>query len=316
MLPRRPERFLVAGNTVFDILVRPVEQVGWNATAFVESIAQQLGGNGANTSYALARMGARVQLLAWIGRDLFGGAAMDKLAEAGVDLSVVVRSESPTATSVVLVNPNGDRAFLQQPGISREAFPEPVDFAPSPGAHFHLGNPFSLPRMRRHAAATLQRAREAGWTTSLDAAWDAMGEWTTVMDPCLPWIDLLFVNEDECRRLSREQDPDRGAAFFQAAGVGQVVVKTGAAGCRIYTRDQRLLLDGFRVECVDTTGAGDVFAGVYLAALSRGLTDAEAGRMANAAGARCVERLGAVTGVCGWDELESWAEKQSAPEPR
>ncbi|MCX6619895.1 MAG: carbohydrate kinase family protein, partial [Acidobacteria bacterium] len=223
MLPRRPAGFLVAGNVVFDILVRPVSELTWNSSTFVESIGQQLGGNGSNTSFALARLGAPARLVAWVGNDLFGNLAVDKLREAGVDLSVLRRGDSLTATSVALVNPSGARAFLQQPGISHVAFREPLEFTPElvgQATHFHLGNPFSLPLMRRQAAATLGRARQCGLTTSLDTAWDAMGEWTAVIDPCLPYIDLLFVNEDESRRLSREEDPERAAAFFQSRGVG------------------------------------------------------------------------------------------------
>lgn len=309
MLPRQPSAFLVAGNVVYDVLVRPVSELHWNSTTFVESIGQQLGGNGSNTSFALARLGAPARLVAWVGNDLFGGQAVRKLEEAGVDLTALRRLDEPTATSVVLVHPAGARAFLQQPGISRQAFAEPLEFTPNlvgDATHFHLGNPFSLPMMRRHAAETLRRARGYGLTTSLDAAWDAMGEWNAITDPCLPYIDLLFVNEEECRRLSGEVDPERAAAHFQSRGTGDVVVKMGGEGCRIFSAGGTIALPAFPVECVDSTGAGDVFAGAYLAALSRGANHAEAGRIANAVGALSVGKLGAVTGLLGWEETLDW----------
>ncbi|MCX6622142.1 MAG: carbohydrate kinase family protein, partial [Acidobacteria bacterium] len=65
-------------------------------------------------------------------------------------------------------------------------------------------------------------------------------------------------------------------------------------------------------ECVDSTGAGDVFAGAYLAALWRGADDREAGRRANAVGALSVQQLGAVTGVLGWEETGQWMAAHSA----
>ncbi len=315
MLARKPEGFLVAGNVVFDVLVRPVSELTWNSSTFVESIGHQMGGNGSNTSYTLAKLGALARLVAYIGNDLFGSFAEARLREAGVDLSTIQRLDSPTANSVVLVHPSGARAFLQQPGISRLAFPEPLEFddALVGGAtHFHLGNPFSLPLMRRHAGETLRRARARGLTTSLDAAWDAMGEWRTVTDPCLPYIDLLFVNDDEARRLSGETDLDAAARYFQSCGTGDVVVKLGAAGCNIFTREEPLAIPAFPVECVDSTGAGDVFAGAYLAALWRGAGDGEAGLQANAAGALSVERLGAVTGVLGWEPMQEWIARHTS----
>lgn len=309
MLGGRPEGFLVAGNVVLDILVQPVSEVKWNGSVHVESISYQMGGNGSNTSYTLAMLGAPARLAAYLGNDRFGELTAEKLRQAGVETSFIRRLDAPTATSVVLVDPSGARAFLHQPGVSRLAFPEPIEFNDSfvgEATHFHLANPFSLPRMRRHAAETLRRAKDRGLTTSLDAAWDAMGEWGKVTDPCLSYIDLLFVNEDEARRLSGEAGPAAAARYFQSRGTGGVVVKTGAAGCLIFADGRESAVPAFPVECVDSTGAGDVFAGAYLAALWRGADDVEAGRQANAAGALAVEKLGAVTGVLGWEPMQDW----------
>lgn len=315
MLPRRPAGFVVAGNVVFDVLVRPVSELKWNASAHVESIGEQMGGNGSNTAYTLAKLGAPVCLAAYLGKDWRGEFAAGKLREAGVDLGRVRHMEAATATSVVLVHPSGARMFLHEPGVSRLAFPEPLEFDDElvgRATHFHLANPFSLQRMRQHAAETLRRARARGLTTSLDAAWDAMGEWGRVTDPCLAFIDLLFVNEDEARRMSGCTDPDAAARYFQSHGTGDVVVKMGAGGCLVYTDAGRLAIPGFPVECVDSTGAGDVFAGAWLAALWRGAGDAEAARQANAAGALAVEKQGAVTGVLGWEPMQEWIARHGA----
>ncbi len=107
---------LCCGNIVFDVLVRPVSELRWNTTHWVESVRHTMGGNGANTAYAAAILGARVKLLGWVGNDPAGAMLLEKLAGAGVDVSAVRRSSAPTAATVSLVNPQGDRFLLHSPG--------------------------------------------------------------------------------------------------------------------------------------------------------------------------------------------------------
>ena len=179
-----PRRFICAGNLVMDILVRPVEEIRFGQTQWVDSIEQHMGGNGANTSYTLGKLGAPVQLHGWVGQDAFGAEISARLLGAGVELSPLTSSESEgTASTVVLVRAGGDRAFLHRPGVSREAFPEPLAFAPQPGTHFHLANLFALPKLRQTAVETLRAARAAGCSTSLDTGWDARSEWLGVLGP-------------------------------------------------------------------------------------------------------------------------------------
>jgi sugar/nucleoside kinase (ribokinase family) len=71
---------ICSGNICFDILVRPVDRIEWNRTIWVDSIEQQLGGNGSNTSYTLALLGVPVKLLGMVGQDAFGDQLLAVLA--------------------------------------------------------------------------------------------------------------------------------------------------------------------------------------------------------------------------------------------
>ena len=75
---------VVAGNLVEDVVARPVGEIAWGATAWVESIEHHLGGNGANTSYTLATLGVPVRLRGAVGKDEAGGRVLAMLASAGV----------------------------------------------------------------------------------------------------------------------------------------------------------------------------------------------------------------------------------------
>lgn len=299
-----PGGVLCCGNSVMDILVRPVDRIAWNTTTWVEAVEQHMGGNGANTAYAAARLGAPVRLLSAVGRDAFGDQLLGRLDSVGIDLQHVERTPAATPVSVALVNSAGDRLFLHCVGGGADAFAEPPIFdAPltSGITHFHLANLFALPGLRRHAGEMLRRARAAGLSTSVDTGWDSLGRWLEDLAPCLPHTDLLFANEDEAQRLG-------GAARLLAGGVHTVVVKLGPRGCGILGPGAELRVPAFDVPVTDTTGAGDCLAGAFLAALHRGLPHAEAARLANAAAALAIQHLGATAGLRSWDETRVWIE--------
>ena len=314
MLKAAPRGILCCGNIVIDVLVRPVEQFNWGTTTWVDSIEQNLGGNGANTAYTLGKLGVPVRLLGMVGQDPFGEQALSILKSGGVDLSFVGRSKAATATSLCPVNSAGNRLFMHRVGSSAEVFPEPVEFTPAMLAgmsHFHLANVFALPQMRRRAPESLRNAREAGLTTSLDTGWDARGRWLEDIEGCLPFIDLLFLNQDEARMLSGSADPDEAARRMQALGASDVVIKLGPLGCAVFTANGVNRFGGFQVEVVDTTGAGDCFVGGFLAAVSEGCGYPDAARFANAVGALSVQKLGAINGVRTRAETEAWMRAHS-----
>ena len=297
---RIPGGILVSGNLVQDIVVSPIEEVRFGGTVWVERMEEHMGGNGANTSFAAALLGAHVKLIGMVGCDPFGRAIRERLSQ--VDLSLLLTGEGATASSVVLVRQDGARAFLHRPGVSHEAFASGFGFTASVVegcSHYHLANPFSLPHVRAIAGRFLADAHGLGLTTSLDTAWDSKNEWMKVLEPCLPYLNLLFVNEDEARLLTGSADPQIAAAAF---GVPSVVVKLGARGCLVYDGGVYAEYPAFPVKVVDTTGAGDCFAGGFLAGLAHGFAVGRAARLANAVGALSVSRLGSTAGLMGLNE--------------
>jgi sugar/nucleoside kinase (ribokinase family) len=292
------------------VVTRPVERFTWGTTCWVDEVAQHLGGNGSNTAYALGMLGASVRLMGMVGADASGERVLAILRSAGVDLSLVGRSRASTTTTVVLVRPDGERMFFHQVGSSAEVFPEPVELTADllqGAARFHMANVYALPAMRRSAPETMRRAKAAGLATSLDTGWDARGRWLADLEGCLPHVDLMFLNRDEARMLSGCEDPEQAARRMQSLGAGDVVIKLGAEGCAIFPKSGAVLrIAGFRIDVVDTTGAGDCFAGGFLAGLMEGMGYEEAARLANAAGAMSASSLGAVTGIRDRRATEEW----------
>ncbi|MBL8239286.1 MAG: carbohydrate kinase family protein [Bryobacterales bacterium] len=280
---------LVAGNLVYDWIAGPVSELAWEQTTWPESFATGIGGNGATTAYAAARLGAPVRLVTARGDDAHGAICDERLASAGVERVYLPGLTGGTAVTMGVFRPGGARALIHRPGVLVEAF-QNVSSLRLFGAGvswLHIGNPFAVPGLRRHAASYLREARDAGWTTSLDLGWDRLGEWMRVVGPCLPYCDWLFANAAEAQALGPFESP------------ATVVIKRGAGGCTV----NGVSVPGVPVNAVDSTGAGDSFCGAFIAAAMRGLEPLAAARVANAYGAQSVSAAGATTALQGWDSV-------------
>lgn len=298
-----PGRVVVCGNVVFDISARPVKEVRWEATTLIDEVEQQLGGNGGSTSYTLAQLGIPVTFATLTGRDAAAEFVLGRLSAAGVDLSLVQRVDAPTSIAISLIRANGERALLYRLGAASESF-EPFDF-PTDASHFHISAVYRMRDLRRRAPELLKRAREAGLRTSVDTQWDTEGEWLPVLAPSLPFCDFTLMNEDEARMLTGCGEPEAAAVRLRDMGATNIVIKLGARGC--WANGE--WIPGYRVAAVDTTGAGDCFAGGFIAGLERGLSVPESARFANAVGAMAVRRIGATAGVLDWESTVQWMEE-------
>jgi ribokinase len=224
------------------------------------------GGQGANVAAWLAVLGAPVAFVGRVGDDPAGRASVAALAGLGVDVRVEIDPERPTGCCVVIVEPDGERSMLPDPGANDApvVLPEEVLVA---GDHLHVAG-YSLLRAGSRAGAldALERARAAGLTTSLDPSSAALLRPGTFAGL---HVDLLRANADEALALTGEADPAVAAGALRELG-REVVVTLGADGA--------LWTDGTAVEwvpaepavVVDTTGAGDAFAAGLLAARADG----------------------------------------------
>lgn len=303
---------LVAGNLVLDQLLWPVEKIRWDATVWVEKLVRSIGGNGANTSYTLAKLGMPVMLEGAVGEDAEAEEILRMLREVGVQLERVRRVAEPTPATVALVKKKGSRAFLHRPGASRVALTEPIEMPPGT-RHFHVANPFGVVALRRMAPENLRRARSAGMTTSLDAGWDSKGEWGSVVLPCCPHLDVLFLNAEEGRLITGRATAKESVAALHEAGVRYVVLKQGKRGALLSGPGFAAKVPGYAVEAVDSTGAGDVFVGAFLAAWLKGQTMSEAAQFANAAAALSVMEVGSVAGVRDFRATLTWMRERAVP---
>ena len=264
-------------------LPRPGEEI------FTEEFAFSCGG-AVNSASAAAAAGARAGLCTVLGEDLGSRVVIEHCVKLGVDLSPSVRVRGRSAGVTVVLNFDGDRAFVSniparrsQPEIDR--WRAVVRRTQPRWCYVHAGP--GVPEF-------LRDARELGSKIALDVSLGDERDRDVVID-CVRLADVFIPNEDELLRLT-EEDALGPALSAAGAWCTPLVVKRGPAGAVIASPDGLTeVADGIRpVEVKDRTGAGDAFAGAMIAALLRGVPLAEAVVAANTAGSEAVARLGAV----------------------
>jgi ribokinase len=254
------------------------------------------GGAAANVAAWLVYAGPPAMLVARVGDDVAGRAAVDEVRRQGVDVRAAVDGERPTGTCVILVGADGERTMLPDRGASLALAPADLpDDVFTRGGHLHLSGYVLLHDGPRAAGlAALERARAAGMTISIDPASAAPLE-AAGAETALGWLagaDLLLPNHDEARALTGEDDPERAARALVARGVREVVVTLGADGALWTDGDRVVRAPAPEVDVVDTTGAGDAFAAGWLAARGWDVDVERALAAACALGARAASRAG------------------------
>jgi sugar/nucleoside kinase (ribokinase family) len=301
---------LCVGQLVADIVVRPVEQLPYpGRTQPVEDLDLISGGCAANTAAVMAKLGAEVRLVALIGQDSFGDAALADIKRAGVNVDAVRReAQWPTSVAIVLIDGKGERSFYYRAGGCEKLANRHVDDAVLKKAGvIHVGGAMKM--LNLDLAELMGRAKSFGCITSLDTDWDIYGNWMRLLQGAIPKIDYLITNEEEAAMLSGNDDPREAARELLGRGPKAVAVKRGERGAMLATKDGVAEFPAFRVKVRDTTCAGDAFAAGFLLGVSLGRPLDESVRLGNAAGALCTTQI-SHRGIISFEQVQRLIEEQ------
>lgn len=307
-MEQRP--IIVMGNAVADVVAWPVDEVPRTGSLHPQAISFHSGGCAGNTATVLARLGASVRLVGCVGQDIFGDALLQGWRRSGVDTTLVQQvAGAGTGVTIVLVDSNGERRFISTPAANHHLTSVALPDKALEGVFaLHIGGFFAVPGLEDGTLpARLAAARRQGVLTTLDPIGGSARERREFLFPLLPHLDILLLNEDEGEKITGEREPEAMLDFLLARGVGSIILKRGQAGCATVGALGAHEVPAFRVECRDSTGAGDSFVAALLAALARGDRYEEALRWASAAGAATVQAVGATGAWHSWGDLEQIA---------
>ena len=309
---------LVCGTVNIDTFVRvdafPTagETVIATPGALSDGGNQALGGKGANQAVAAARFAedATVRLIATVGEDAAGDTALGVLQDAGVDVSGVARTaDAPTGQAFIMNDAAGENIIIVTSGANMVT--DPASCAGEESADVLLAQGELTPE---HSAALPALAERTGARFVLNLA-----PVTTRDRALIAAADPLIVNETEAadvlgvpRDLGLDEVLD-GLSVAVGRGLAtSAVVTLGAQGALVIEgdgEDERTMVASPAVaEVVDTTGAGDAFAGTLATALAQGMSLVDAARYAAAAGSLAVCAAGAASSYAPGDTVRNLAE--------
>jgi sugar/nucleoside kinase (ribokinase family) len=179
-----------------------------------------------------------------------------------------------------------------------------IDFdALGKGDFLHVGGAMIMNGTKgEHLANILKKAKAHQVTISLDTCWDGTDQWTSILAPCLPYVDIFLTNQEEALLYAGKETIKDALDFYSAYNPQMIVVKMGNKGAYIKSNEFAGVIPIFTVNAVDATGAGDAFDAGLLTGLINKWSIEQAAVFGSAVAAKCVTAFGATTGVVSYEE--------------
>ncbi len=295
---------LVIGSANVDLVVKldkipkPGETIGDGR------FHQFCGGKGANQAVAAARSGQDVVFVGLVGDDAYGEAVIENLKAASIDTQYLHKEKtSHTGIALISVSSSGENAISIAPGVNKQLGVNRIDplesvIASSALVLLQLEIPFET------SAHVIKLAAQLGTRVMLNPA-PSQQRATELIGS----VDLLVVNEHEACDISglptgTDAEIELAAEWLFDKGAKHVIITLGSRGVFLKGEFHKKFLSTFKVEPVDTTGAGDAFCGTLASEFSRTDSIEAALKYALAASAISVTRLGAQEAVPTRKEVE------------
>lgn len=290
---------ICCGNAAFDHIWRVASLPAGDGKTRATEYAERIGGLAANAAIAVARLGAKAALWSRAGDDDTGRTMVSQVAARGVDVQyfrLTEGAQSPHAS--VIVETSGARSIVafRGGGWSETANWLPLEWIAAAKA-VHADT-----RWPHGAAAVFDKARAAAIPSVLDIEITER----PILERLLPLTDYAVFSLPGFRTFTQSDDLRAGLEYAAAHGARVPVVTLGSDGV-VWLEDGVLRrLPAFRVQAVDTTGAGDVFHGALALALGEGMPGEAALRFASATAALKCTRFGGGAGTPTRDEVEAF----------
>jgi ribokinase len=291
-------------TTFIDVFPRPGE------TIFGKRFDLGFGGKGANQAVAARLCGASVVMVARVGSDLFGPATIRNFESNGIDTTHVRVAEGVSSgVAPIFVDPSGQNRIIVVKGANDMLSPEDVDAA---AALLRKADTivlqFEIPL--RTVYRTVKFARANGIRCIVNPAPAQPIDFKEVGA-----ADYFIPNESEAATITGMpvhsiDETKKSAEYLLRQGMRRVVITLGERGCLAMGPDRMELIPAFKVQAVDTTGAGDAFIGSFAVFLSEGLPEDEALLRANLYAALSTTKVGTQKSFCNRVDFEKeWRDR-------
>lgn len=309
-VPHFHHKLVVVGSANIDLVTRVPRCPKAGESLLGSAFTVVPGGKGANQAVAAARLNAETAFVGCVGLDDFGARLSASLEKAGVAIDYLIRHDTePTGAAVIFVADDGSNAIAVTPGANRALTPQDIERA-RPLLQEADALLVQLEVSLDATEAALRIARELGVLSVLDA-----GPAQSLPPEIARLADIVSPNETEAEAITdiavdSIEGAEEAARAIQAMGARKVVMKLGELGSIYVGGNGVEHASAFRVNPIDTVGAGDAFTAA-LAYAWNPEDVASSLRFANAAGAIATTRRGAQDAMPTRSEIDTLLKEQS-----
>ena len=259
------------------------------------------GGSAANTIYGLSKLGVETSFIGKVGMDTIGDNYEQDMLKAGIKPDLI-RTDTPSGCAIVLITPDGERTFASYLGAAQELMPENIseeNFRGHDILHIEGYLLFNYDIVLK----AMQTAKKLGMKVSLDLAAHNFVEENRpiIKDLIRNYVDVCFANEEESKAVTGLQP--REALDCISEDCDFTVVKLGSKGSLIKHNGIVYEVGTPHVECVDSTGAGDLYASGLLYGIAKGYNAETCGKIGAIIGSIVIQNYGARISDDNWETI-------------
>lgn len=288
------KRIIVIGSASTDFVVKTEKRPKKGETLIGQDFQTTFGGKGANQAVAAVRLGANVKMIGAVGEDLYGNEIIANLAKEKIDVTNVERVTHLGTGSAHITLSEGDNSIVVIPGANNavnEKMIKPL-----------------LSTLNKDDFVILQQEIPSQTVeVIIDYCFDH--DIQTILNPAparqiaektIEKVTYLTPNEHEFDLLFPNQTLESGLAMYP----NKLLVTLGSKGVTYHNGQEQLIISGYQVKPMDTTGAGDTFNGAFVVGLMNQLSIKESIRFGNLAASLSIQKFGAQGGMPTLEELK------------
>ena len=260
------------------------------------------GGSAANTIHGLATLGIESGFISYLGKDEIGKFFEESMTSAGVK-PLVFHTDTASGTARTIISADGERTFATNLGASLELNENIITPELFKNWDYCYVEGYLIAN-KPVFTKTIATAKECGCKVVLDlASFNVVEDNREFLNELLPQIDIIFANEEEAKALTQMRAED--SLHYIADKVEIAIVKVGKKGSLIKRGEEIVTIGCNKVDVVDTTGAGDMYAAGFLYGLINGYDLERCGTIGNHLAESIIQVIGAKMDEGRWNEFKN-----------
>ena len=291
---------IVFGEVALDIILAGVDEIPrrWSILGTAKATRMFTAGTAGYVAQCFSKLGGRASVVGKIGSDNAGKLLLDGFRSCSVGTeNLIVDRKSDTEVSTVITYNDGNKSSvvseilpLRVRGISRKS----LTYARA----FHFAGYLLYPNIWGKPAVSLfKMLKREGLFVSADPQMSATGRWAQPFKGILEHLDVLLLDEEEAKKISRKRRISAAVQSLLKEGPRTVAVKMGARGCIVGYGDRIRKVGPYKVKPVSTIGAGDAFDAAFIFGSLLGRDVEDTARFANVVAAVSTTQYGCMTAI-------------------